>query len=240
MSNQTKIVKGLFAGLGVALIMPVFFGDPASFDDRSGGDPLRNLIYDFQTLIGGALAVAAAWWTVRTMEKTDIAAERRHSEQVALILRADKLAVQRAIYPQMTGLSGIGMYIETFKAQMLSQNTYRLQLHYIISHAFLFRGLARDILELLNLDQLKEGSRLFDGNLTFKLHWLRQQADSLEGALDNLGDELRFVNPETVLQDPGATWAVEPAYGAIVRLAEEIPTVVNLMEQAGEQYGALK
>ncbi len=66
-----------------------------------GGHPLRNLYYDFQTLIGGVLAIIAAWWTIGTMEKTDAEAARRHAETMALGLRREYLELDRALNPQL-------------------------------------------------------------------------------------------------------------------------------------------
>ncbi len=44
----------------VAIAPPVIFGTAPEKSDRRGGDPWRNTIEDFQTLITGFFAVGAA------------------------------------------------------------------------------------------------------------------------------------------------------------------------------------
>ncbi|QND45327.1 hypothetical protein HB780_06145 (plasmid) [Rhizobium lusitanum] len=83
----------------VALVMPIVFGAPRK-PDGTGGDPWRNEIFDFQTLITGILAICAAWLTIRQMRNDDAAAQRRHEELTALSLRPDALCVSRAFEPQ--------------------------------------------------------------------------------------------------------------------------------------------
>ncbi|MBZ7924332.1 hypothetical protein LAC81_26765 [Ensifer adhaerens] len=80
-----KKVKGAFLGAamcvtGGLLVFPVLFGDRPATHERDGEDPLRNLIYDFQTLIAGVLAVGAAWVTVRQMRDSDLQGRQLHIE----------------------------------------------------------------------------------------------------------------------------------------------------------------
>ncbi|WP_429813615.1 hypothetical protein [Ensifer sp. B1-9] len=63
------------------LVFPPIFGERPVFADRTGGDPMWNFVYDFQTLITGALAVFAAVATIREMRISDAKQERRHHEQ---------------------------------------------------------------------------------------------------------------------------------------------------------------
>lgn len=86
---------------GSALIPPILFGQPRVTNEVIGGDPWRNTIFDFQTLLTGLAAVAAASWTVYTMERTVVRQERRHRELVSLAIRADRLRADRAVNPQL-------------------------------------------------------------------------------------------------------------------------------------------
>ena len=90
--------------LVAAVILPVLFGAPRQIGDQEGGDPWRNIIFDFQTLLTGLLAVGAASWTVMTMERTDKEAERRHRQLVQLNLRADRLRIDRLVFPSLQDL----------------------------------------------------------------------------------------------------------------------------------------
>lgn len=81
----------------IASIVPaVIFGEPRLVDGQHGGDPWRNILFDFQTLIGGGLAVFAAWWTVGAMEKADQAAQVRHNQIIEATVFREKRALLRA------------------------------------------------------------------------------------------------------------------------------------------------
>lgn len=236
MSNRKAILGAIAVAFGAALILPVLFGEAASVADRSGGDPLRNLVYDFQTLIAGALAVLAAWWTIATMERTETAAANRHAEQVALTLRGDRLAVERAVYPQIDGLSGIEWMLQELKSNMLAQNTLRRQLQAIVGRAWLLESIFRDLQELLGREQLRDGSRFFDGSLTYKLHWLREQAALAANHVSELPAK-GYLDPERVLADFRIYSSMSAAYGIIIDISNELPTVVDLLAETAERYG---
>ena len=100
MESRNWTWVGLIAVVaGSALIPAILFGEPRRIVDQTGGDPWRNIIFDFQTLFTGMAAVAAATWTVFTMERTDARQERRHRELVRLSLRSDRLLVERMLHP---------------------------------------------------------------------------------------------------------------------------------------------
>lgn len=91
----TLIISVIFLAVGV----PALFGDARVIEGQKGGDPWRNVIFDFQTLLTGLLAVGAACWTVMTMERTDEKSEARHRQLVALSLRSEIIAMERALNP---------------------------------------------------------------------------------------------------------------------------------------------
>lgn len=70
----------LICMLAVAIVFPAVFGEAPTFSDRSGGDPWRNFVYDFQTLITGVLAVGAGFATIWQMRISDALQERRHQQ----------------------------------------------------------------------------------------------------------------------------------------------------------------
>ncbi|MGO7148962.1 hypothetical protein ACCS52_26360 [Rhizobium ruizarguesonis] len=237
MSNRNKIIKAAAIAIGAALVLPVFFGEAPKFADRVGGDSLRNLIYDFQTLIGGALAIGAAWWTVITMEKADQSAAKRHAEQMELALRKDRLAIERAVYPQAEGLAGMGWHLHQIRREILAKNTYRKQLWEIGRQFRVLKDLAGDLNHLLDLEQLKEGSRLFDGMLAYKLSWLRDQAIAIEEATQGAPERVFALHVASLLSDRDGYRRIDEMYSIIINVTDEIPVIVELMIAAAEQYG---
>jgi hypothetical protein len=95
-----KVRRVLFgaavAVLLTAIVPPALFGEAPKYEDRDGGDPWRNFLLDFQTLITGFFAIGAAYVTVWQMRATDNASEKRHRQLVTLSLRADRLRLDRA------------------------------------------------------------------------------------------------------------------------------------------------
>lgn len=59
----------------------------------------EDWVSNYQTLITGILAVAAAYVTVNAMSRAEDRQQSRHDELLKLSLRADRLRVQRAEYP---------------------------------------------------------------------------------------------------------------------------------------------
>lgn len=237
MSNRKKVLGAAFIAIGLTLGLPILFGAGPTKNARDGEDPLRTIIFDFQTLIGGALAVAAAWWTVKTMEDTDASAARRHAEQIDLSLRKDRLAVERAVNPQIARLQSLTFYLGSLRAGMLKRNTYRGQIRYIVEHVFALKDCSSSLTKLLELDQFKEGSRLFDGMLAYKLEWLHDRAREIEEIIGPFPNRL-FSNQITeVLDDRGTYESLRKVYRAIADLPDEIQIVVELMEATAQQYG---
>lgn len=61
-------------------------------------NPWRDWLYDFQSLIGGILAIVAAAFTVLQMRLSDERSERRHKEILQLQLRSDGLRLERMYF----------------------------------------------------------------------------------------------------------------------------------------------
>ncbi|TGS89321.1 hypothetical protein EN817_02935 [Mesorhizobium sp. M3A.F.Ca.ET.174.01.1.1] len=67
---------------------------------------------DWETLVTGLLAIAAAAWTVKATFGIDRQQERRHRQLVALTLRADKLKVMRARFGAVDTLRRLAFSFE--------------------------------------------------------------------------------------------------------------------------------
>jgi peptidoglycan/LPS O-acetylase OafA/YrhL len=70
----------------VSLVIPTVFGSP--------GNTWRDYIYEFQTLIGGLLALGAAYLTLGQMQESDEMQSRRHNLQMAVANRRVSTAEQ--------------------------------------------------------------------------------------------------------------------------------------------------
>lgn len=107
MSDLSKLQKGLIVltmAIGVVFtifIIELYFGQRCamanadSFGNRCG-HPVANFLYDFQSLIGGILAVAAAFFTIRQMQATDSRQAKHHRELIDLQLFQQQIAIQQA------------------------------------------------------------------------------------------------------------------------------------------------
>ncbi|WP_322885019.1 hypothetical protein U8C32_17040 [Sinorhizobium medicae] len=95
--DKKAFVGGLAVAVAVVMVISVVAGEPAIFDDRTGGSVLRNLIYDFQTLITGVFALFAAWWTIAKMQESDRLQEERHWREMETLQRPHLLAAERLL-----------------------------------------------------------------------------------------------------------------------------------------------
>ncbi len=98
------IASMLLVAFIVLAVCLIAFTEPPVLADRTGGNSVRNMLFDFQSLFTGILAVAAALLTVGQMLMSDKGNDDRHDELVQLSLRADKLRLQRLLFPQINEL----------------------------------------------------------------------------------------------------------------------------------------
>ncbi|RWX30650.1 hypothetical protein EHI47_14455 [Rhizobium leguminosarum] len=227
-TNRGRILAAAIVVVAAALLIPAVAGGV--------GDPWGKFVSDFQTLITGLAAVGAATWTISVMEKTDARQGERHAQLVELSLRGDRLAVERAVYPQVEGLSGMGWGFAYLKTGMLKANTYRGQLSVIVQQARTVEMYCRDLVALLEREQLVEGSRLFDGILAYKLHWLREKGREALSSIETLNTP-RYTDDRLILDDPDYYVRADRLYGLIINLADEIPTVAELLSATAKRYG---
>ncbi|SIR41327.1 hypothetical protein SAMN05880590_12711 [Rhizobium sp. RU35A] len=102
---MNRIVTFAYVAFAVWLLCwPVIFGEEPNFFGV-GGSPWRKLIYDFQTLIAGILAICAAVGTIFQMERTERRSAERHEELVRLQTRTDKLKIERMFFPYFSQLA---------------------------------------------------------------------------------------------------------------------------------------
>jgi len=228
-TNRGRILAAAILVVATALLIPAVAGGI--------GDPWGKFVSDYQTLITGLAAVGAATWTISVMEKTDARQGERHAQLVELSLRSDRLAVERAVYPQVLGLSQAGYAFARLKTEMLKINTLRGQLGLIVQEAYWVETSCRDLVALLERAQLVEGSRLFDGILTYKLHWLRENSKEAQALLETFSRGSRYTAPSFALDDQDGYFRVNYLYGQIIKLADELPVIVELLSATAKRYG---
>jgi hypothetical protein len=81
--------------IGAAVLVPAVFGRQPSPLMQDLGDPWRNFIFNYQTLITGLAAVGAAFMTIRAMQESDERQERRHAQIMRMSLLKETLAIKR-------------------------------------------------------------------------------------------------------------------------------------------------
>lgn len=93
--------------IATGLTMPILFGTSRK-PDGTGGDPWRNTLLDFQTLITGVMAVGAAYYTVQQMRESDRQQDLRQRRQMQGDRWREKIAAARLVNrltPQLGMLS---------------------------------------------------------------------------------------------------------------------------------------
>ncbi|QHG74447.1 hypothetical protein [Ensifer adhaerens] len=98
-SKQSFSLRAPLSALVIVIVVAagtlIATGEPRKVEGESGGNHLRNILYDFQTLITGALAVGAALATIWQMQTSDKLQERRHRQARYDALRNEIVAIKR-------------------------------------------------------------------------------------------------------------------------------------------------
>ncbi|WPJ67939.1 hypothetical protein AUSSIE_16 [Sinorhizobium phage Aussie] len=197
MSKATRAFVGVAMCVAAGLIvLPVLFGDPPKFTDRTGGDALRNLIYDFQTLITGVLAIIAASWTVMQMRETDRLQEIRHRQQLALSERRDRLAAERftAFVPDL--LDYYSMRIKRFLDRVPADQTEVIWSKDSVRRYLGACKAVRWTAELAEDERLRECKHLFTAEVHTALQNCVEWAKGLYDALPQDSNLLDWVEGE--------------------------------------------
>ncbi|TBZ98262.1 hypothetical protein E0H56_03910 [Rhizobium leguminosarum bv. viciae] len=149
-------------------------------------------INQFQGLITGLAAVGAAAFTIakmektiRVMERTDSASERRHRQLISTQLRPDRLKVSRALHPQIEDLRHIQFQLHDFYnvGSQLPPGQESLEWRWLTEVSKRYHPCFEDIRRVLNRQQFREGVGLFDGITTRYLDELVERNDATLAAL---------------------------------------------------------
>lgn len=87
--------KEFVCGPSPKSILATFGQEIMGSKDRCFG----GLLFDYQSLIGGVLAVAAALFTINRMKQDNDAADRRHQEELEIQRRPNRLLLERSVLP---------------------------------------------------------------------------------------------------------------------------------------------
>lgn len=146
-----------------------------------------GMLYDYQTLVTGLLAIGAAFVTVREMRRAEVSNEIRHQASMRLAVRGDRLRMHRALHPQFLELKEQRkiMIDRLDDAEMLVVGIDSVV--HLLENPTLdmrFQAFVLDlypsiisIREILARPALQEGAQLFDGDLTYVFSDLIKEVD---------------------------------------------------------------
>jgi hypothetical protein len=157
--SRNRILLAIVIAISTGLLLPAVFGEPRT--ENSTGDAWRNFIYDFQTLLTGFFAVAAAFVTFYQMQKFDAQSAKRHEEQVKLAFRPDVLLMERAYSPSVETIrewrDDMRRISSKWRAEHLREDAYRDR-EMIVS-------LASGFIEEIERDTFQRATHLFSGKM---------------------------------------------------------------------------
>lgn len=187
----------LSIGLAVGVLTMIFI--PVATEAQTSG--WCGAIKEYQTLIGGALAVGAAWYTVRQMRASDFRSDKRHEDLLKLQMGGDIRRLERAINPQRSDLdfeiddlevirTAIYEVPEADRQEMIDRQLERIVQVFI------------NVASILGREHFQDGAQLFEGYLAQQCQHLRRRsvkcADDLAlsykpGTLDIVLADLREI-----------------------------------------------
>ncbi|NSZ59543.1 hypothetical protein FY145_17230 [Agrobacterium tumefaciens] len=143
-------------------------------------NPWREWLYDFQSLIGGILAVIAAAFTVVQMRISDDRSEARHKQALRLQVRADSLRFERMYFPLHDELAaGLQVFSRGFHADDLKSLFDEIN------------GACYDIDRAFKSGTYRDAEDLLGGTLTMAIAQYRTDIVELR-RLAQIADEFSF------------------------------------------------
>jgi hypothetical protein len=189
MSKDQKARLWVLAVLVVitALLGPIFLSEPGSIFDLAVGGGWRDIIYDFQTLFTGILAIGAAAFTIIQSRLIDERQQTRHEQLFDLQVRPDKLRLSRAY----AHVDVIRMQRRNFPAwdEVAWMQNFEKDGEFTNRHrgeVAAFRTFCEIIKVELLQPQLEQSRDLFDGKLHSLYNLLMFNLERLENALRHL------------------------------------------------------
>lgn len=185
--HKKKIWILFFLIMFAGLIMPIFLGEARTIKDQSGGDPWRNIIFDFQTLFTGIMAVGAATYTIMQSRIIDERQQKRHEQMFELQIRPDKLRLARA-YAFVDILRKHRVALVAWEPEGLLERledgkdfTASMKTRLMIMQAYCQLALSE-----LAKDEMQNVKDLFDGAMHHHFNLLEQTLREIDQAFANL------------------------------------------------------
>ncbi|PND26781.1 hypothetical protein [Sinorhizobium sp. M4_45] len=153
---------------------------PVIFFNREP-NTLVQWVYDYQTLIGGLFAIAAAYVTVVHMRASDYDNDRRHEDLMALSLRSERLQLDRAFSRIAYRRSQVDR-LQLPKADLQASDSFEQRCQKIleiIPECIAARDRAQETREFLEREEVRTCEALFDGTMMAAREELKLAAQSL-------------------------------------------------------------
>ena len=151
----------VFALFSVAITVVVLNGEAPTFADRTGGSAWRNVVFDFQTLLTGVLAVLAAFITVTVMVDTERKQAERHDQLMEISNRRDRLLIARAVDPKVSEGRKLLNSIRNLKTEFELTNEPFIDA--VRANPALHYEQTKKIQDFINGDALAQAQPLYDG-----------------------------------------------------------------------------
>ncbi|MDF8358997.1 hypothetical protein [Ensifer adhaerens] len=182
--------------------------------------------------------------TVVQMRKSDERSDHRHQQAMELMIRTDRLALERALVPQIDdikecGLASKNILDEFHQYIATSDNDDPPPMEdwwYQFSDVFDF------IVQTIDRPHFREGERLFDGDLMYRIWDLRRRTDEVRNFVRVAEDYFAEAEPNARAQCDFAEWRIngEGVIADYVRYsAVEIPGIVAGLKRMGALYNVL-
>ena len=193
----------VLVGLGIVwTALLLVYGVPQPQPDfKPLGSWWATVLYNYQTLITGVLAVGAAGGTIIVMVQTDrnqddrhqqlleksreteAEAERRHRQLFEQARLPNKLLVERALTPQLRHLRDLQAQITMIVTELDASNSLEEQCSTVLASLPEIGVYPEVIRKILNQPAMMECRPLFGGQLTFEMNVLQ----TFVGLLENVG-----------------------------------------------------
>lgn len=230
--NKKHLLRLAALVFAAAILLPLVFGSSRIIEGQTGGDGWRNFIFDFQTLLTGILAIAAAWWNITVMRAVDRESDRRHKETLEKGKIEETRIIERAVNPQIAHINAGLEIIRMQKRQMLSINTLEGQLDRLATLAPVLAFFIRNLEDALSRQQIQEGMRFFDGELTYQISALRRRVTEAVKAVEVI--EKRGLGRTPLVEN--ADFAVSDLYRFFTRGEEDIVAVLEGLKSKAARY----
>lgn len=228
-SHEPTLPTALIA---CALLLAVALLFMSFADGRASGE---TWVYRYQTLIAGVLALGAAWWTVQTMQTTDLKAHHRHEQIMDLSIRADRLRIERALNPQSWELQGWHERAVSLKSRIEAKE---------LSEVFWdLLALKRGLEDVLSRQQFLAGAELFGGDLAHRVLDMQRWTHDIDRHIEKCRAYFGDPHPKSDEEDHEFTlWLydqnVEERIAEYVKYCTNlIPPMLKGMREIGDRYG---